>query len=232
MIFAFIFLCFLSIILYRFRLRKASNKKEILKLAGVFFIIGLFLIFIGLFYLSDRDLIIKRIELPVTGAEKFKDLKSTSDILLKGKTSKIMPVIHKDFVAYIAYDDEGLNERRTPELLIDLPDGEILLGNNDYAIVNWPLDIDVYDYNYLKRETDVIIVGTVEKWYTIKDGKSIEKKGVRADFVFAGTYDDYLNTMKKRIILPEAMFYISCLAGLITWLLPPIYWIIKRKSLM
>jgi len=116
MIFAFIFLVFLSYLLIRFRLIKVSDKKDFLSILPVFIILGLFFHFLSVFYLFARDKLLSYTVTPIISSMKnFENFKKGKELIIQCKVSKTMPFNHENFVAYkqIPFDDDDFVVTKT-----------------------------------------------------------------------------------------------------------------------
>lgn len=130
------------------------------------------------------------------------------DVLVEGHISNWNPAGPFGLVAYvregreIAYDEEGrpeprswsVEERVTPQLLLELSDGVLLVGNDDYAMEDTRVidekepgqssDAFVTRYKGIVAGDSVIAVGVV--------ATGAEPAQITADFVARGTQASYV----------------------------------------
>ena len=132
------------------------------------------------------------------GAEALGDAGAGQAVALEGHISAAQPVLYNDLVAFVRLErrrTEGnkerwsSKERKTPSLLIELPDGQVRVINTSYSMrggVTSHLDSSVDElmestYTGLVAGGAVLIVGRVAAG------------GIEAEFVAPGTYRSYLS---------------------------------------
>lgn len=235
MLFAFLFLCLLAWLLYRFRLSKVSSCDELrpLILPGAMF--SLFFLGIAFFSLVDWSKWYRFVDLPLTTTV-AKLTEAKGDVVVEGKVSQRNSLRERDFVAYIrsprASSSDENPYRDTPKILIELADGSVSLNNDNYETFDWRLDDDPFYYYYFLRADDrVVITGYVVRGVSIPSGeKTID---LQAQEVFAGSHAGYLTRTREVALLPSvlsALTMFGSLAGSITMVavLAAVWWTSKK----
>jgi hypothetical protein len=151
-----------------------------------------------------------------------------STVLLAGRVSEMMRPIEGTYAAYVRTSG-GQTDARTPQLLIDLADGPFQFSNTDYEPVNWPQESGpVGEYRYLEAGDAVVVSGTVEHWTTelgtceYVGHRSAEFLLVRAERVFAGTYEEYAAQMRRTALWPRVITWAGWATGVIVIAVPAI----------
>ncbi len=235
MIFAFLFLCLLAWLLYRFRLSKVASRDELrpLILPGAMF--SLFFLGIAFFSLVDWSRWYRFVDLPLTTTV-AKLTEAKGDVVVEGKVSQRNSIRERDFVAYIRSPRASAGDenpyRDTPKILIELADGSVSLNNDNYETFDWQMDDDPFYYYYFLRADDrVVITGYVVRGVSIPSSeKTID---LQAQEVFVGSHAKYLTRTREAALLPSvlsALTMFGSLAGSITMVavLAAVWWTSKK----
>lgn len=147
-------------------------------------------------------------QIPLVMASQLMDLSSDTPVALEGRISE-RNTSHNGVVVYTIFqyrgyecDEEDSNdceevwlqtERVTPAIWLDLPDGRVRVGNNDYWAYHEPriwrstgddlVAFDTLEYRGFPMGSPVYAIGKVNT----KDGVT-----VNIDFLYGGNREDYL----------------------------------------
>jgi hypothetical protein len=216
MIFAFLFLCLLAWLLYRFRLSKASSRDELRPLILPGAVFSLFFLGVAFFALLDWSKWYRFVDLPLTTTV-AKLTEAKGDVVIEGRVSQRNSIRERGFAAYIrsprASSSDENAYRDTPKLLIELADGSVSLDNDNYETFDWHLDDDPFYYYYFLRADDpVVITGYVVRGVSIPTGeKTID---LHAQEVFVGSHAEYVTRTREASLLPSILSAITMFGSL------------------
>jgi len=216
MIFAFLFICLLAWLLYRFRLSQAKARDELRPLILPSAIFSLFFLGIAFFALLDWSKWYRCVDLPLTTTV-AKLTEAKGDVVIEGRVSQHNSIRERGFAAYIrsprASSSDENPYRDTPKLLIQLADGSVLLDNDNYETFNWHLDDDpFYYYYFLRAGHPVVITGYVVRGVSIPSGeKTID---LQAHEVFVGSHAKYLTHTREVSLLPSILSAVTMFGSL------------------
>ena len=217
MMFAFLFLCLLAWLLYRFRLRQVTSRAELRPLILPSVVFSLFFLGIAFFALVEWSKWYRFVDLPLTTTV-AKLTEAKGDVVVEGKVSQRNPIRERDFVAYVrsprATSSDEKSYRDTPKLVIELADGSVSFNNDNYETFDWRLDDDpFYYYRYLRANESVVVTGYVVRGVSIPTGaKTID---LQAQEVFVGTHLQYLARTREVSLLPSILSAITMFGSLV-----------------
>ena len=151
-------------------------------------------------------------QIPLVTATRLMDMSSDTSVAIEGRVSE-RNTSHNGLVVYTIFqyrgyecDDEDSNdceevwlqtERVTPALWLDLPDGRVRIGNNDYWAFHEPkkwqttenlIEMETLEYRGFPIGSPVFVLGKVSK----TDGVVLN-----ADILFGGSRQDYLDSQTE-----------------------------------
>jgi hypothetical protein len=180
-----------------------SNKRL---LFGLFFVCGALLCGLVTLYAAFRAASRVRRLTPVT-AVALEGTRTGDDVLIEGRVSDRNPVRSQGFVAYVLewreIDEEGepgswsVSARMTPPLLLELPDGLVQVGNDDYELEDAHTieEEEAFDEPSTVRYKG-IAVGDPVLAVGVAVGGS-EHPQIEADFIARGTRAEYVARRRR-----------------------------------
>lgn len=98
--------------------------------------------------------------------------------------------------------------------MIDLVDGRIEISNDTYQGTNWP--VDPRGISYLPKYLPVIVVGYLDKNLASMNNTP----SIRADIIYAGSFEDFAARAKGKSILAYAMILANLFVAFMIVLIP------------
>jgi hypothetical protein len=210
-LFVIAFCIFLSWLLYRFPLKKAKTPDDFRKLLLFFGVLLIFVLFNGLLaFFGLGGLKNASSNAAITDTTQLAAIANGDGVVISGTVSSENDFISGDYIAYM--DESNL---WTPKpLIIDLQDGYFEISNDTYQGTNWP--IDARGFSHLQKYQPVIVVGYVED-----NLASLNKiHSIRADIIYAGSFDDFAARAKGKSILAYAMVLANLFVAFMIVLIP------------
>lgn len=229
-LFVFLFSCILAGLLYYFRVRRATTKAELGKLALALVFIGIFLLVNTLFAYLGRSALLTAIETPpILSMEDLQDVETGGPVVLYGIISPLNPIRVANYVTYIECDDDSCTRDMPSKLLIALDGGDAVISNNDFEDHVWPVSSD--GVRFLARSEPVIIVGTMERGVVILGpDKGKQTSSVYAEIIFAGSHEDFVASARGKMVFPIVMFIANLVAFAVVVILPWVDWYLRSEG--
>jgi hypothetical protein len=210
-LFLIAFCVFLSWLLYRFPLKKAKTPDDFRKLLLFFGVLLIFVLFNGLLaFFGLGGLKNASSNAAITDITQLSAIENGDGVVISGTLSDENDFLSGDYIAYI--DESNL---WTPKpLIIDLLDGSIEISNDTYQGTNWP--VDPRGISYLPKYLPVIVVGYLDKNLASMNNTP----SIRADIIYAGSFEDFAARAKGKSILAYAMILANLFVAFMIVLIP------------
>lgn len=210
-LFVIAFCVLLSWLLFRFPLKKAKTPDDFRKLLLFFGVLLMFVLFNGfLAFLGMGGLKNASSNAAITDTTQLAAINNGDGVVISGTLSDQNDFISGDYIAYM--DESNL---WTPKpLVIDLLDGRFEVSNDTYQGTNWP--VDPRGFSYLQKNQPVIVVGYVENNLASLD----KTHSIRADIVYAGSFEDFATRARVKQILASAMVLVNLFVAIMIVLIP------------
>ncbi len=206
-------------LLYRFPLRNPKTPPDTYRKLVLFFgILTFAALFNGfLAFLGMSGLRLASSRPPITALAALSEYTPGDGIILIGEVSVRNEATYQE--EYIAYTDEGGRVWSPEQLWIDVQAGSFAIINTTYQAIGWP--IDAGGNSYLRAKQPVTVVGVLED--RIDPAREQKVYTLRADIVYARSYDDFVARARFKMILAAAMIAANaCVVILIlVFMLPP-----------
>jgi len=228
--FVFLFSCILVGLLYHFRLRRATTKAEISKLALVSSFIGIFFLANALFAYLGRSALQMAIEMrPVVSIEDLQDVETGAPVVLDGIVAPENAVSTANYVTYIECDDASCTRYVPSRLLIALDGGDAVISNDDFEERAWPVSAD--GIRFLAPNQPVIVVGTMERGVVLfGPDKGKQTSSLHAEILYAGSREDFVARARGKMIFPSVMLIANLVAFVAAVVLPWVSWHLRSKG--
>ncbi|MFH0782385.1 MAG: hypothetical protein V2B20_10610 [Pseudomonadota bacterium] len=203
------FCVLLSWLIYRFPLKAATTPAEFRPLLWITIALGCFLLFGALLNLAGWNGLRKSTQKkPITSYAELTSKKVDTGVVFQGFISKQNEKRYGDYIAYL--DDKGL---WSPERLwLELDGGRIAINNTQYQAVSWP--VDPHGNLYLMEEQPVIVIGIVKNYtQDLKAEKPLQQ--VRAEVVFGGSYQAFVNRATTKAYIAMALALVNLILACI-----------------
>jgi hypothetical protein len=229
-VFVFLFSGLLVGLLYYFKLRRASTKAEVGRLALVFGFIGFFFLVNALFAQMGRGALLMAVDTrPVTSIEVLEAVETGAPVILDGIVSLENPTTIKDYVSYSECNDDGCTRYVPSSLLIRLDGGDVAILNDDFEDREWPYASD--GVLFLAPGDPVIVVGAMQRGVTMLGrDKGKETFSIQADIVYAGSHEDFVARADARLIFPTLLLVVNLVAVAVVLLLPWASWYLRLRG--
>ncbi len=225
-IFIFLFIGALWGLLYYFPLRRAKTPNELKALCYFLLVFGV--VFLGNACgaaLGARSLW-RAVRTPVVmSLGTWGELSPGQAVILSGRVSLANPLLLSNYVAYDACDAERCDLGEVPEhIRLTLDDGDVVIRNNDFQAVAWPLANNppesFYIVHYLAPGEPVIVAGLKESCDTVK-----------ADLLYVGTHRAFVARAKRNLLMPLMLLGLNLLGAISIVVLPLQRWrTLQRQS--
>jgi hypothetical protein len=229
LLFLFVLICVVAVVFFRLRLNEARTTEAVSALLLPSALLGLMLLIVGTVYFFRSSGLRQFARLAVTRSlPALEGLADGSAVVLEGHISQATPTVYESYVAYVRTSTASSTYRHTPKLPVELPDGVVEVGNEDYRDLNWPAETFAYDTYYHLRPGDAVVVaGTVGRYMVVSGGEQHEMVAVEAAYVFAGAHADFAARMRRDALFPTAMSYVGWAAGVAVAVTPVVAWLLR-----
>jgi hypothetical protein len=217
-------------LLHYFKLRRASTKAEVGRLALVLAFIGVFFLVNALFAQMGRGALLMAVDTrPVTSLDVLETVETGAPVILDGIVSLENPTYIQNYVSYIECDDDGCTRYVPSRLLIRLDGGDVTILNDDFEDREWPYASD--GVLFLATGDPVIVVGAMQRGVTMLGReKGKETFSILADIVYAGSHEDFVTRAEARLIFPTILLIVNLVAVAVVVLLPWASWYLRPKG--
>jgi len=205
------FFGFLAWLLYKFKLKKTFNPKEVKDLLLVFGVFGFFLVINTLLayfaYHGYVSMVNKKV---IRYLEELQVTEDMEPVMVEGFLASENKTMSGSYIAYL----DGTRLYSPDTITLNLKDGKINSVGRIYSAKGW--EIDYHKYRFISSGMAVMIAGKLKKIMSKKDNEvTVKRMYIEPDIIYSGTHAMMKARVKKFIPISIILTVLNLIASLL-----------------